>query len=202
MKVRVFSDYICPFCYIGKERVERLKEEFGVEVEWKGIELHPEIPEGGATPEELGFDQGYIEVAWSSMGELAREDRLDIEPPEKIPSSRLALEISEFAREKGKLEVFKDKVFNAYWKEGRDIGDKEILFSLAREAELEVEELQSYLDSGRGKEKLKENLEEAEREGVVGVPTFVIGEERIVGVQPYPVLKKAIQKNPGKKKRD
>jgi predicted DsbA family dithiol-disulfide isomerase len=190
-KVTVYSDYICPFCYIGKNRVERLEEEFDVDVEWKGFEIHPETPEEGRTIEEMGFNKEYIEMARTNVNRLANQDGLEIKLPPRVSNSRLALEISEYAKQKGKFKEFYDAVFNAYWKEGRDIGSKEYLFQIAEESGLKTKELKTYLEEGRGHKKLNEHLSEVRSLGITGVPTFIVGDKMIVGAQPYEVLKKA-----------
>lgn len=191
--VKVYSDYICPFCFIGSERVKELERDYGLEVEWRGLELHPETPKEGTTPEQLVKDEGYIEVARSSVKKLADEARLTVSFPPKISNSRLALELTEFAREKGKFRKVHEDIFKAYWQDGRDIGDRGVLFEIAGSEGLDIDELEEYLESGRGKERLEECFREAEGHGVTGVPTFIIGEKKIVGVQPYDVFRRAVR---------
>lgn len=113
-KVTVFSDYICPFCFIGKQRVDRLSKEYDIEVDWKGIEIHPETPEGGATLQDLNFSESYIEMAMNSVKQLARDADLDIDVPSIIANSKAALEIAEYAKEKGKFDEYHDGIFKAY----------------------------------------------------------------------------------------
>jgi len=188
----VYSDYICPFCFIGNDRAERLEKEFDIDVEWKGFEIHPETPKEGSTLEDMGIDKGYIEVAIASVKSLADDAGLTIKFPSRISNSRLALEISEFAKKKGRFNEFHGAVFKAYWQEGRDIGDKEFLFDIAEKAGLNLEELRGYLERGEARGKLREYLGEVRRYGITGVPTFMIGGKMVVGAQPYEVLEKAV----------
>lgn len=192
-KITVYSDYICPFCFIGKERVDKLEEEFKVDVEWRGFEIHPETPREGRTIEDLNMDKGYIEMMRDNVMKLAKEAKLNIKFPSKLSNSRLALEISEYAKEKGKFREFHSAIFDACWREGRDIGNMEFLFKTAKKVGLDVGELKRYLKDGRAKKKLSEYLDEIKRYMITGVPTFIIGDKVVVGAQPYKVLKKAME---------
>ncbi len=192
-KVTVYSDYICPFCLIGKERVDKLEEEFKADVEWKGFEIHPETPREGRTIKDLNMDKGYIEMMRDNVMKLAKEAKVNIKFPSRISNSRLALEISEYAKEKGKFREFHSAIFNAYWQEDRDIGNMMFLFKTAKEVGLDVGELKEYLKDGRARKKLSEYLDEIRRYMITGVPTFIIGDKIIVGAQPYKVLKKTIE---------
>jgi predicted DsbA family dithiol-disulfide isomerase len=100
LNVIAYSDYICHFCYIGYHRIEQLKKEFNLDVEWKPFEIHPETPKGGTLTEELPFPKEYLEMAFANVKRLADEDGLRLKFSGKLPNSRLALYISEFAREK------------------------------------------------------------------------------------------------------
>lgn len=191
-KVTIYSDYICPFCFIGKERVDRLEEKFGIDVEWKGFEIHPETPAGGGDLASLGFDEDRVTAIRSRVRELSEEAGLKLNLPSRISNSRLALQIAEFAREKGRAREYHEAVFRAYWQEGKDIGDRELLFSLATQVGLDSEELDAYLKSGKAADKLKQHLKEVMEYGIDGVPTFVIGNKMVVGAQPYEVLEKVL----------
>ena len=191
-KVIVYSDYICPFCFIGKERVDRLEMEFGVDVEWKGFEIHPETPAGGSDLTSLGFDEATVAAISSQVRNLSEEANLKLNLPSRISNSRLALQIAEFAKEKGKFKEFHEAVFRAYWQEGKDIGHREQLFTLAAQAGLDSEELESYLESDKAADKLNQYLQEVREYGISGVPTFVIGNKMVVGAQPYEVLERVL----------
>jgi len=76
LKVIAYSDYICPFCYIGYHRIEQLKKEFNLVVEWKPFEIHPETPREGAYTVDLPFPKEYLEMAFANVKRLAGEDGL------------------------------------------------------------------------------------------------------------------------------
>ena len=120
---------------------------------------------------------------------LADEDGLTLKFAEKLPNSRLALYISEFARKKGKFEEFHKLVLEAYWLEGKDIGDKSLLLDLAESVGLNKNEIEIYLDTDEPFKVLQNTLKELRTYGINGVPTFFIEEELIIGAQPYEIYK-------------
>ncbi|MFQ5875931.1 MAG: DsbA family protein, partial [Dehalococcoidia bacterium] len=187
-KLTVYSDYICPFCFIGKSRVDRLEEQFKIDVEWKGFEIHPETPPEGSDLASLGFDDTVAAIIRSRVLELGEGAGLQLEFPPHISNSRLALEIAEFAKQKGRFREYHQAVFRAYWQESKDIGEKEVLFPIAAEVGLDLKEMEAYLESGQATETLAEHLHEVRRYGIDGVPTFIIGNKMVVGAQPYEVL--------------
>ena len=192
IKVVVYSDYICPFCYIGFHRIEKLKEQFNVDVEWRPYELHPEIPKNGVSVNSLRFPNGYLEMALANVNRLAKEDGIELKYSEKFPNSQLALIFSEFARKAGKFDEFHKLVFDAYWKEGKDIGDPAVLLNIAESVDLDLKEMQEYSKSDEPLKILRESTFELEKYGINGVPTFFIEDRIIFGAQPYEMFEMAI----------
>jgi len=194
IKVVAYSDYICPFCYIGYYRIKKLQEEYHLEVEWRPFEIHPETPTQGALIEDLTFPPGYIERAFANVKRLAKEDGITLKFADKLPNSRLALYISEFARKKGKFEEFHKLVLEAYWLEGKDIGDKKLLMDLAASIGLDKDEIERYLNTDEPSMEVQKALKELRRYGFNGVPSFIFEDMVIVGAQSYEVFKKVINK--------
>ena len=194
LKVIVFSDYICPFCYIGYHRIEKLKEQFDLDVEWQPFELHPEIPKKGLHIERMPFIRDYLEMALTNVKRLADEDGLKLKFSDKWPNSRLALYISEYARKKGKFDEFHVLVLDVFWKEGKDIGELSLLLDLAESIELNQDEILEYIKTDEPANKLREALEKLGNFGISGVPTFLIGDRIVVGAQPYEVFEQVIKK--------
>jgi len=190
----VFSDYICPFCYIGKRRAEKLSEELPIKPLWKGFEIHPETPREGIPLSS--FMPGVVSGLEARVRDLADEIGLDMRMPEKLSNSRLALLGAEFAREAGRLEAYHDAVFRAYFQQCKDIGDIETLVDIAAEAGLEHNSFRSSLQSEERFPALRDSVREAHSLGLSGVPSFVFGEGNIVvGAQPYDMLKAAAEKS-------
>ena len=194
VKIVVFSDYICPFCYIGYYRVEQLKEKFDLEVEWRPFEIHPETPKEGTELSKLPFPKEYLEMMKANIKKLAADVGVIFKLSDKLPNSRMALFLSEFARKKGKFDEFHKLVFDSYWKDGKDIGDQDLLLSLAESIGFERKEILEYIDSEEPFKELKKSLTELREYGINGVPTFIIGDKIVVGAQPYEVFDKVIRK--------
>jgi len=193
LKIVVFSDYICPFCYIGFYRVEQLKENYNIEIEWRPFEIHPETPKAGTELNNLPFPKEYLDMMKANIKKLADDVGISLKLSDKLPNSRLALYLSEFARKKGKFEEFHKLVFDSYWKEGKDIGDQTLLLALAESVGLNKKEILDYINSEEPKSELKKALKDLRQYGINGVPTFIIGDKIVVGAQPYDVFKNVIE---------
>ena len=96
-----YSDYICPWCYIGLRRIERLEREFPVDVEWRPFELHPETPRSGFDLSARLGGSPRARAYAENIVALAAESELTIRMPRAVANSHLALEAAEFAREHG-----------------------------------------------------------------------------------------------------
>ena len=104
LKLVIYSDYVCPWCYVGQAAVERLKSERPVEVDWRPFFLHPDTP-----PEGLRLS-GEARERWrpthDRLREMAADANMPMVFPELISNTRRALEATEYARERGRLEEF------------------------------------------------------------------------------------------------
>lgn len=192
----MFSDFICPFCYIGFETVRRLQPEFGFTIEWKGFQIHPEWPAAGIPSAEYrqGLDSETRRTMWARIADLGKAVGLEMRPPELLANSRLALEAAEFANERGKADVFEDRIFCAYFHDGLNIASHGILGELAAEVGLDRNELAIALESGRYRARLKANADSAHERGVDGVPTFFVGDYPLVGAQSELVMRQILQR--------
>jgi len=195
-KLMMFSDFICPFCYIGFETARRLKPEFGFEIEWKGFQIHPEWPAAGIAAAEYrrGIEPQTRRMMWARITSLGEAVGLEMKSPPLLANSRLALEAAELATECGKAEVFEERVFRAYFTENLNIGAQGVLAELAEEAGLDRDELNLALESNRYSQRLKHNARLAHQRGVDGVPTFFVGEYPLVGAQNEEVMRQILQR--------
>ena len=193
LKIIVYSDYICPFCYIGFYRIKKLKEEFDFDVEWRSFELHPETPKNGLLINSLPFAKEYLEMVMINVKRLADEVGIKFNFSGKLPNSRLALMVSEFARKKGQFNEFHELIFDTYWKEGKDIGDLTLLLDLAGSIGLDKKELLEYIESDEPLNMLKKTSLELGNIRITGVPTFIIGDRVVVGAQPYEIFQTVIK---------
>ena len=193
LKIVVFSDYICPFCYIGFYRVEQLKENYDLKVEWRPFEIHPETPKEGTDLNNLPYPKEYLDMMKANIKRLADDVGISLKLSDKLPNSRLALYLSEFARKNGKFEEFHKLVFDSYWKEGKNIGDQALLLALAEKIGLNRNDILDYINSEEPKSELTKSLKDLRQFGINGVPTFIIGDKIVVGAQPYDVFRKVIE---------
>jgi predicted DsbA family dithiol-disulfide isomerase len=194
ISLQIFSDYIWPFCYIGEGIVEKLKGEFELAIEWRGVEIHPETPSGGRPLAEL-FDPKATSRMMEHLRTMGAAFGITFVDRPFLSNSRLALQAAEFAREAGRFDAFHPALFSAYFSQGLDIGSPEVLSEIARDAGIDAEAMHAALRDGRHLARLREAQEEASRLGVTGVPTFFLaGGTSIVGAQPLDVFRKTLRR--------
>ena len=192
-KMMMFSDFICPFCYIGFETIRRLRSEFDFKLEWRGYQIHPEWPAEGMPSERFGGAE-VRRAAWERIKALADSIDLPISPPRILSNSRLALEAAEFAFEAGKGEEFEARVFRAYFGEGANIGEGAVIGALAAETGIDRVELDGALKSGKYSLRLQNNSLDAHRRGLSGVPTLLINGFALAGAQSPDVMRQVIRR--------
>jgi predicted DsbA family dithiol-disulfide isomerase len=196
LSLEMFSDFICPFCYIGFETVRRLKPEFGFTIEWKGFQIHPEWPAAGIPSAEYrqGIDPETRRMMWGRIVDLGKTVGLEMRSPELLANSRLALEAAEFAKDCGKAEIFEERIFRAYFDDNLNISSQGVLGDLAAEVGLDRDELNIALECGRYRTRLQDNALAAHERGVDGVPTFFMGDYPLVGAQSEQVMRQILQR--------
>ncbi len=189
--VRVWSDYICPFCYVGLERGIWLAERFGAEVQWQPFDLHPEYPPEGLPRASL--EERYGPAIHERTRAAIEAAGLAFDPPDVIPNSRAALAVTELARERGLHRAVHERLMHAYWSEAADIGDRETLLDLVAEADLDRGEAAAALEDEAYVERVLESTRFALLHGINAVPAFVIDERLLVmGAQPHGMFEEAM----------
>lgn len=184
LRIVAYSDYVCPWCYIGLHRIERLQRDFPVDVEWRPFELHPETPKDGADMRgRLGSETRARAYAGNILN-LANASGIVMRMPHVVSNSHLALEAAEFAREHGGFEAYHRALFVAYFERGRDIGDAEVLCEIAREAGVDDQQLRSALAEETYAAAVDRSTEEARADEILSTPTFIYeGGFRLTGAQ-------------------
>jgi predicted DsbA family dithiol-disulfide isomerase len=162
-------------------------------VDWKGLEIHPEVPKTGLRLSQL-LGPGRLETVWANVDSLAGSLGLKLKRPHHLPNSHWSLEAAEFAKKRGRLKEFHDLVFKAYFEEDQDIGSLEVLAAIAQQSDLDSAELKESLQAGHYYSTIEQYRQEARAQQVTGVPTYIIGEYPIVGAQPYEIMKRAADK--------
>ena len=191
MNVTVYYDYICPFCYLGTKRILALSNEFNLTMDWKGIEIHPEFPPQGKKRTRTLKSKSFIET----IKEMAKEDNIEIKLPGFVTNSRSILEASEYAKIKGRFLEFHIGAYEAYFLEGLNIGDIEVVLSIGEKAGLDKSELQECLSKRTMFDKIEENKKEAEDRLILGVPTFLFGDFPVHGNQSTQTMRHIIKRS-------
>jgi len=195
LAIIAYSDYVCPWCYIGLHRIERLQREFPVDVEWRPFELHPETPRTGA---DLRGRLGNAERVRAYVGNiisLARDSGIDMRMPVVVANSHLALEASEFAREHGGFDDYHCALFHAYFEESRDIGDPEVLCDIARSSGVDDQGLRRALTEETYRDRIDTITNQARADEILSTPTFIYeGGFRLTGAQDYDVFASITQR--------
>lgn len=188
--VTVFSDYICPFCYIGSVRLDALREQFALKVNWVSLEIHPDNPAQGRPVEELGYPPEQWQQMMDALYRMAREEGVHIAERSFTTNSHKALLLAEAAEEEGQ-EIFyrlHNRLFEAYFGERQNIGDDDVLRTLARESGVSDDTVVRAWREECYEERLKTNLVAAAKLRVTGTPTYVIGKRVLVGAVPTATL--------------
>jgi predicted DsbA family dithiol-disulfide isomerase len=191
--ITVFSDFICPFCYVAERGpLAELVRNNAVEIDWRGFEVHPEIPRGGSTAEVL-FGTERFEQGKAYILELAELFHVQLNFPNHIPNSMRALAMTEWARSYGKLEPLKDLLMDMYWLEGVDLEDDDVLRSAARQVGLCPARALNACEMSEWELRVVQNRTMGYGQGVSGVPTFLSEHDRVVGCQPVEILQRLLR---------
>jgi len=160
-----------------------------MEVHWTAFPLHPEIPEDGLTFEKLFARRPEdIEKMMARLKQVADELGLPFGEQKKIYNSRLAQELAKWAESNGQGHAFHEAVFRAYFVDGENIGKVDPLVSLMKSIGLPEKEARSVLELRTFKEAVDADWSRSRSLKITGVPTFMIGQQAMVGAEPYEVL--------------
>lgn len=192
LKLMVYSDYVCPWCYVGQGAVEKLARDYAVELTWRPFYLRPDTPpEGMELPPYIKARMAQTNARLKQMASAAG---LEMVFPDRIPNTRLAHEATEYAIRKGKGSEFHREVFDRYYGKGEDISQWKVLEEAANVVGLDASEMRKEVESGKYTQLVREEVDEATEIGVDGVPTYVMQQKyAIVGAQPYENFVNAIQ---------
>lgn len=196
MKIEIWSDIMCPFCYIGKRQLESALTEFPnneFEIEWKSFQLDPTItPQSGKDvftflAERKGISVEESKEMHKGVTERAKSVGLDYNFDKAIISNSLeAHRIIQFAKTKNLGNEMEEIFFKAYFTEGRDLNDGPTLIELAVKSGLnQIQVLEVLKDENLFLDNVKNDISEAQQIGVQGVPFFVFDRKYAVsGAQP------------------
>jgi predicted DsbA family dithiol-disulfide isomerase len=208
--IHVFSDVVCPWCYLGKRRLERALDATGlrdsVAITWLPFELNPDMPPDGmerAAYRARKFGAERSAELDARMTALGREDGVDFafDRMRRTPSTRRAHLLVAFANRHGAGNGVVDALFAAYFKAGLDIGDPAVLLQIASEAGLDREQAEAALDDPDLAAEVAGLEGQAARMGIGGVPFFILeGGQAVSGAQPaedWERILRSVQADPG-----
>ena len=194
IKLDIFSDPVCPWCYIGKANLDRALEsapDHPFDIEWHPFQLNPGMPpEGvdraGYLEAKFGGKAKAVEI-YARVEQAARDAGLaiDFSSIAKMPNTLNAHRLIHWAGLEGRQTAIVSALFRAYWREGRDIGDPATLTDIAASCGMDRALMQRLLATDEDTEALKARDIHARQRGVTGVPCFIIGNQFVVsGAQP------------------
>ncbi|MSQ49218.1 MAG: DsbA family oxidoreductase [Betaproteobacteria bacterium] len=196
--IEIASDVICPWCYIGKRRLEKaleaLKGEVDARIEWLPFQLNPDMPaEGVARAEYRRAKFGSVEKGRALDARVAQEGAGEgiafaFDRMQRTPNTVAAHQLIDLAQSQGKGEAVVDALFRAYFEEASDIGNAEILAGIANAAGVENWPVGANAPQVAGHEERVRDL------GISGVPTFIFNKESgLSGAYPPDMLAQAIR---------
>ena len=175
-------------------RIEKLQENFNIEVELVHFPLHPDTPLDGQTLKQLfpGRTDEQIEAQYQNMKGLMDAEGLPYGKRTHTYNSRLAQELGKWADTQDGGAALHDALYRAYFVDARNIGDVDVLLDLVEKCGLPVEEARTVLTDRTFKDAIDADWSRSHQIGVTGVPTFVAGGYGVVGAQPYEALAQLI----------
>ena len=205
LRVDVWSDVVCPWCYIGKRRLEAALAKFAhrddVELVWRAFELDPRAPTVASADhteriaKKYGRTRAQVEEMTRNITKLAAAEGIAFKLEESRQGNTFdAHRVLHLASEHGLQDAVKERFFRGYMTEGEAIGEREVLVRLAADAGLDAEEVRGVLASDRFAKEVRGEEEAAQRIGITGVPFFVVGGKiGVSGAQSADVLLGALE---------
>ncbi len=182
----LYSDYVCPWCYFMTGRIDRLFKEFDVSITWRAFPLHPDTPEGGRSLDEIYERYPYPKA---DLLEHLRRNAKALNMPycerSKTFNSRLAQELGLWAESQARGNSFHDQAYKAYFVNHENLARKDVLLTIVERAGLDVGQAEVVLAERTFAEAVDRDWQRADELGIDAVPTFVVGEEKLVGAQEY-----------------
>jgi predicted DsbA family dithiol-disulfide isomerase len=195
IKIDIVSDVVCPWCYIGKRRLEKamnhLKDQYDFKVAYQPFELNPDIPKEGVNQKEyllkkMGGESRYEQIVNQTTQTAATEGlRFDFRKQQILPNTKEAHRIIHLSKEEGKQAEIKEAFMKAYFEEGIDLSKKENLINVAVKAGLDASKVKSWLDSDVGLAEVEAMEKMNYQRGISGVPFYIVNNKYgVSGAQP------------------
>lgn len=201
MRIDVFSDVVCPWCFVGKRRLEQALAAAKVtdaEVHWHAFQLNPDLPPEGVDRHqylESKFGPGAVERIHERLDQVGKDAGIDFQfdKIERSPNTLDAHRLLWLAGNQGKQSGLKEALMKAYFIEGRDVGDRKVLADVAKAAGISGD-VPAFLTGDEGRHEVQEDLATAARLQISGVPFFIFaGRYALSGAQPPEVFTQALE---------
>lgn len=207
MKIEIWSDVICPFCYIGKRHLEQALNQLNlketVEIEWKSFLLNPDMPDivnsssvYAYLAEAKGISIDQSREMHQNVAKMAAQSGLTYDFDNAImANSKKAHQLIQLAKESNCDDQVEEALFKAYFCDGKDISNLDLLISIADKIGLNREETEAALKNNSFSNAIQRDIDEASRIGVRGVPFFVFDSKyAISGAQPVEAFVQTLEK--------
>jgi predicted DsbA family dithiol-disulfide isomerase len=203
LAVEVISDVVCPWCYVGKRRLEKAIAAAGIPltIRWRPFQLDSTIPpEGKPRRDYLQGKFGSaarIKQIYDALAETGRTEGIsfDFERIEVSPNTLDAHRLVRWAEAEGVQDGVVEALFRAYFIDGRDVGDHSVLAEIAGGCGMDRANIAARLASEEDRHTVRAEIETAQRMGVTGVPTFILAERyALVGAQPAEEIAAALRR--------
>ena len=184
LKITVYSDYICPFCYVGHHRLQRLRDSYNLKINWCFLEIHPETSPDGEPIDSLEYPSEQWQKMLANLERIAEEENIPLASLSFITNSKDALLLSEAAKQCGreKFYALHEKLFKAYFVDSKNIADRVVLSEIANSCGIDKETIDSAWSDEKHQKRLLENFNSARKHEVQSVPSFVFGDRVLTGV--------------------
>lgn len=206
LRIEVWSDIVCPWCYIGKRRLERALADFEhadeVEVLWRSFQLDPTFPQGVSEPvydslaKKMNAPREQVQAMTEQVQQVAAQEGLRYDFAGGVMVNTFdAHRLTHLAREHGLGDAAHERLMNAQLVQGRVLNDVDTLVELAGEIGLETERARTVLEGDEYADQVRADIDDARRLGATGVPFFVLDRALgISGAQPLEVFSAALEK--------
>lgn len=200
--VDIVSDVVCPWCYIGKRRLENalaMAPDLDVDLRWRPFQLDSTIPEGGISRKDY-MDRKFGPERAATVHDRVREVGAEVGIPfafERItrsPNTLDAHRLLRWALDAGCQELLKERLMQLYFVEGADVGDHAVLAKAAAECGMDEDDVRRRLASDEDVESVRAEIDRVQKLGVNGVPFFIIaGKYGLSGAQPSEIIVQALR---------
>ena len=202
IRLDIFSDPVCPWCYIGKANLDRALEahaDHPFRIEWHPFQLNPDMPPEGVDKHDYlaaKFGEDRLVQMHLRLKEASRAAGAEIDPdtPRRMPNTLDAHRLIHWAGLEGRQTAVVSAIMRAYWREGRDIGNAGVLADIAAAAGMDRAVTARLLASDADADDIRARDADARAKGVTAVPTFLIAQQYVVsGAQPPDVWGRVIE---------